>query len=96
MLTQSLVDICADYGITAHELRVASTVEATIAGKINKDDNKGTIQPVIEEFHSLLGDQGMINAIRWATWMKQSREVNKQALEYPELLKLRQTDEKGA
>lgn len=88
--TAELTKICADYGITATDLRIAGTVELSMAGKIN--DKTGDVAQVAAEFCGLLGDTGMMNAIRWATWIKHARETQDQALTYPDVLKIRKEE----
>ena len=87
MTTDSVVQICQDYNVTAMDLRVATAVQLTLAHKAGEDTND--LRAQAQRTSTLLNDTQAIDAIRWASWVKHARENKRPGTNFDELIALR-------
>jgi hypothetical protein len=69
MKNEDIIACCADYGITVDELRLGAVSELLVGNHLSSEKGDG-LAPLVSTLNSVLTDEGVASAVKWATWAK--------------------------
>ena len=84
--TDNLITVCEDYNISAAALQISAASELLSGGTVGKNSRP---RAMLETLEGVLDEQGLMNVVRWATWVQHAKDNNADGADIPSLLALR-------